>query len=212
MDSRLWIKSTNRGLRRKLYEQDADTRGFHSWSYHSYFEGYTESYRIDSNGRKRLVREYTGAYYSQKLGSAGYVLLRIMYTLLLAGAVYMFICAGRMPEESGSPWYMILAEFAAVMILSWFVYVLAAGYLFIPKRMTVGDYRASSGAIKNVSFAAAICFACNALLAALNALTGGGESTAKAALLAGCFLASALINIIEKKVVYESSKPEIISI
>ncbi len=207
--NRDWVKKKNSELRRKLYEQETVTKGFHSWSYHSFFEDYSEIYQIGRDGKTRLVRNYEGAYYWQNLSREAYIGLRIVYAAVFAVLTALFAATGLMARASDTVWFTVLPEVATVLALSALAYTLFVNYLFIPTKMTIGDYRSSSGALKFISFVLTVCFALDSLLTLLYLPVSAGsfkENDAAAVLLfAGCAGLSFAVNKIEKRISYGNS-------
>lgn len=200
-----WISHTNRRLRQKLYERDADFRGFHSHSYHKYFEDYTEYRRMGANGRMKLVREYTGVWYRQKLSLCPYLLIRILYVLLSADMVFMLIQAGC--RLAPTAWYLTISEFMTVLVLTALSYILLINYVFAPRAMTVGQYKSASVSLGRISLAAAGCFAADTLFVLLSfflSQTGSGKGTVMAAAqFLACVLSALAMSVIERRVPYE---------
>ncbi len=162
MDYKKRMRLANRRLRRKMAE-DRDQRSFHSKSYHRYFEGYAEYEMVNEKGKKTLRRVYTGAWYRQDLKAAAYVGLRIFYVLLAVGVLFLFGAAAVYQKESGNVLYVVLPEAATVGFLIYLLYILLVNYLFVPRKMTINDYRVSSRSLKNGSFGCAACLAADGL-------------------------------------------------
>lgn len=164
MDVKHWAREKNRNMRRKMLERDADTRGFHSWSYHKHFEGYTEYRRLQQNGSTKLIREYTGKWYQQSLTSAQRIGLRVLHLLLFVLMTACFILAGTSAGTSGASWYAAIVGLASILFMTAMGYTLLINYLFAPVRMTIGEYKSASGSLKVTAIGVAVCNLLGALM------------------------------------------------
>jgi hypothetical protein len=153
----------NRELRQKALNE-RDIKIFHSWSYHRFFEGYKEVKVLDANGRPSIKRIYTGTWFKQNLSTSKYVLLRTWYVLLFAGIIFMLIQAASLQKESGQVQYLVIPEIATTGGIFLLFYVLFVNYLFVPKRMTLHDYRSSAVLIKQAAMLLSICFGLDAFM------------------------------------------------
>lgn len=186
------LKRVNRKMRRKAQE-DRDVRVFHSASYHRFFEGYTEYETVNSKGKKVLKRVYTGTWYMQALEAKYYFMLRVFYCLLFAGIVFLFSHAGMTQQESGTALYVVLPEIATVCFLFYLLYTLFVGYLFVPRKMTVNDYRGSSLSLKKASAGIGLCLLADSGLTALYLLLHRDHDSSGAGAAALKFLGAAIL-------------------
>lgn len=200
------LKRANQKMRRKAQE-DRDVRMFHSASYHRFFEGYTEYETVNAKGKKVLKRVYTGIWYVQDLATPNYFFLRALYCLLFAGIVLLFSRAGMTQQESGTALYVVLPEIATVCFLFYLLYTLFVGYLFVPRKMTVHDYRSSSLSLKKASKGMGICLFADTALTVLYLFLHRGTSASGAGAAALEFLGAALLAgamcLIECKIPYK---------
>ena len=198
-----WARRKNRELHRQALE-DRDSRLWHSHSYHRYFEGYTESREPDTNGRERLRRIYAAEWYEQDLPKHLRVLVRLLYALLWLMMAAAVAAAGFLQRASGTRFYIVVPELATLCLLSWLGYVLLANYDFAPRRMTIHDYRSSSGSVIRFSLATAAAFLVDAVMTLLEIILGGGNHLWA---VAGLFLAGALcgagMHLVEKRIHYK---------
>lgn len=205
MPLRDWARRKNRELNRKSLE-DRDARLWHSRAYHDYFEGYVEREVTDARGKTRIRRVYAGTWYVQDLPRGRYVLLRILYVLLFAGMAGALVLAGLLQGGAGTAFYVVLPEIVTVCLLARLFYALFVCYLFAPKRMTIHDYRSSSGALNRTCVALTAAFlvcACATLAEALLRHAAlGGALAAAAAFALGALLAGAAAYV-EKKTPYK---------
>ena len=170
-----WARRKNRELHRQALE-DRDSRLWHSGAYHRYFEGYTEYRVTDEKGKTRIRRVYTGTWYRLALPDNRRLMVRCIYVflfLLLTGAIAL---ASWAQGGAGRAVYTVIPEIVTLCLLARLFYVLFVCYLFAPRKMTVGDYRSSSPALKNAGLYLAIAFAADALAALIERLLGGGAS------------------------------------
>lgn len=200
-----WARKKNRDLHRQALE-DRDSGLWHSHAFHRYFEGYTEYRELGQNGKEHTRRVYTASWYSQELSRRQSVLLRVCYVLLFLLMCASVVVAGTRQGASGTAFYIVLAELATLIALFWLGYTLFVNYLFVPKKMTVHDYRVSSGALKRSSLLLAVFFGVDAAMTILEAVLKGTDSFVSfpavlAAFAAGCLCAAA-IHLAEKKVPY----------
>lgn len=202
-----WARKKNRELHRQALE-DRDSRLWHSHAYHRYFEGYTEYKETDANGRERLRRVYTSPWQVQALPASRRVLLRCLYILLFLLMIGAVVLAGIRQTGLGTAFYVVIPELAVLCLLSWLGYVLLVNYLFLPEKMTLHEYRASSVSIKRAALAAGIAFLCSAVMCLLE---GAISASFTQALLPGAlFLAGAacalILRFIEQRVPYREEE------
>lgn len=211
MDYKKRMRMANRRMRRKM-EEDRDQKAFHSRSYHRYFEGYKEYETADAKGKKRLKRVYVGNWYRQELKAPAYIGLRILYVLLTAGVLAFFVAAALSQKESGSAIYVVLPEAVTVGFLVYLLYTLLVNYLFIPRNMTVNDYRISSKALKKGSLCCTACLAADALATLLYLLLHGDASAGIGGAALEFFAAAALsaaVSLAERKIPYSERENEV---
>lgn len=192
-DAKELNRRLNRKLRTKLNEADADTRGFHSRAYHKHFEGYVETKRTTPSGRMRIERVYIGPRYRQAVSGAVCAAVRIGYLALFAVMAALLVSVGLMCTEADTVWYTALPELATILALTAMGYTLLVNYLFVPRSMTVGDYKSASVSLRREAVICAACFGADCLGTLLYLLLhpGTGE-TGPAALAAVRFIAGVL--------------------
>ncbi len=197
-----WARRKNRELHRQALE-DRDSRLWHSRYYHRYFEGYTETKKVDANGKERIRRVYAADWYSQNLPKGKRISVRFLYVVLFAIMVAAVVGAGILQGGTGTRFYIVIPELVTLCLLSWLGYVLLVNYLFMPVKLTVHEYKASSLSLRIVTLATAVAFATDALMAALDlALVGGARGGWVIALfLAGAICAWAM-RLVESRIHY----------
>lgn len=205
-----WAKKKNRELRRKALE-DRDTTVWHSGAYHRYFEGYTERTIAGPDGKTKLTRVYTGVWYRQKLDRKKSVFVRLLYLallLLMAGTMALSAWA---QGGAGTAFYVVIPELATLCLLFYLTYILLTGYLFMPRKMTVYDYKSSTGALKRTAHFLLIAYLADTVASLLEWLLHFSENrfvsfpVTIAAFLAGAAMAAAM-EVIERGIVYEEEE------
>ncbi|MDC7287540.1 hypothetical protein NXH76_06995 [Blautia schinkii] len=209
MFDKRWIREKKRRIRRKLQEQDADTRGFHSRGYHRHFEGYTEYKMQDITGRVKIVREYTGCHYRQKLNTLQYILLRGGYLVIYTLMIGLLVSAGWQKRAGDAVWYLVYVQLAVILSLMALGYTLLVNYVPAPRSMTVGDYKSAAKGLKTASVVVSICFLTAACLTIFYMIlhrdvSGAADTGAAVKFILGGILAF-LIYFVECKVPYEES-------
>ena len=140
--------------------------GYHSAAYHRHFEGWSEFEEQKTNGKVKIRRVYTGAWYRQDLSDRGRILLKLLFSILFVFAVVLFIFCSTQYVGSNQCWYVAITQAGAIVGLVWMGIGLF-NYLTAKKSMTIAEYRSSSGTLKVGSMIAAIsCTA--AILLSLN--------------------------------------------
>lgn len=139
----------------------------HSRAYHRFFAGYTEVKKVKQGGLGYTIdRVYTGQYYHRLMGRRKSLVVKLLYAAMTAAAAALFISASITQVESNGVWYVVLPEAASIAALVW-TCTGVGNYLLGPERMTVYEYRSSSGRIKRASLCALAAFCLAALTSAL---------------------------------------------
>ena len=199
-----WARRKNRELRRKSLE-DRDSHLWHSGAYHRSFEGYTEYKETDEKGKSRVKRVYTGTWYIQALPESRRRTVRCVYVFLFLLLVGAMVLAAWAQGGAGRAFYAVIPEIVTLCLLARLFYVLFVCYLFAPRKMTVGDYRSSSPALRNTGLYLAIAFAADALAALIDRLVSGGVAFRSFPLTVLAFLLGASISLLLSKM--ESNLP-----
>ena len=199
-----WAAKKNRELHRHAME-DRDTHAWHSSAYHRFFEGYQETETVDEKGHRQIRRVYMGTVWRQALPTRRYVLLRIGYALLLILTIAALVLAGRQEANAATAFYVVLTEMATICLLAWTGYTLVVNYLFIPREMTVHDYRASHVALSRASFWLTVAFGADILTSLLACLLQEGSAAQALFFLMGA-VAAGLLCLAERRVPYEKQE------
>lgn len=202
-----WARKKNRELHRQALE-DRDSHLWHSHAYHRYFEGYTEYKELDQNGKERLHRVYTAPWHVQDLSRAQRISLRCLYMVLFLLMIGAVLLAGSRQTGAGTAFYVVVPELAVLCLLAWLGYVLLVNYLFLPRKMTVHDYHASSISLRRAALILGIAFLLSAVLSMLEGALKGiadSELVPAAVFLAGAACAFAM-RWIEGRVPYREEE------
>lgn len=209
-----WAKRKNQELHRQALE-DRDSKLWHSLAYHRYFEGYTEYKELDRNGKEHTRRVYTAPWYAQDLTRRQAVWLRISYVVLFLLMCGTVAAAGVLQGGAGTAFYIVLAEMITLILLVWLGYTLIVNYLFAPKKMTLHDYHASSGTLKQSSLALAVFYGIDTAMTLLEAVLKGTGSFINFGIVLAAFVAGGLcaaaMHLAEKRAPYrefENSKAD----
>lgn len=190
---------------------EPSTASFHSRSYHRYFEGYTEITRIQPNGRKKIERIYTGVYHIQALEKGKRLVLLLGYVLLWLACAALFALGAVQPVGSNQSWYTVSFQVVTVAMLFWMLCTLI-NYITAPKKLTIHDYRTTSGSLKRAGTASAIAAALSALTTLLYLLLHLQDNPSREVLCFVLFLlssgASYAIARIEKGIPYQEIASE----
>jgi hypothetical protein len=135
------------GFLDRLKSRDPDILGgaYHSSSYHKYFEGTSETLVTGSGGKsKKILRVYTGMYYSQDISSKRWKLNRLLFAGLYLCAAVLFTFFASVKNAGNRTWFITLPEALSFFGFFRMLYVLFS-YMTVPRDMTAGCYRSTSG-------------------------------------------------------------------
>ncbi len=139
---------------------------YHSRGYHHYFEGYTEATKVNAKGKSKVVRIYTGVYHVQDLPQSRRILLRVAYVLMLIMAIVLFSNGAMQNVGSNQSWYVVVPEIVAIAGIFWMFCTMVI-YLTSPRKLTIHDYKTTSGSLKKASMTATAGLASAAVLTVL---------------------------------------------
>ena len=191
---------------RKRYNSIPPDMGYHSAAYHRHFESWSEFKGQDTNGKVRIRRVYTGAWYRQDLSSRHRILLKLLFSTLFVFAAALFIICSAQYVGSNQCWYVAITQAGAIVGLVWMGIGLF-NYLTAKKSMTISEHRNSSGTLRVGSMIAAISFVAVMLMTLLFVLLQhkeivfGREVMCAAGYLI-CGVAVFTVNRIERKIRY----------
>lgn len=215
--SRKWNRGNDiYGVREKemISSEDAEgkldhldkSKGFaRSSFYHAYWRGWTEVQVNRLGTRKKVERVYTAPWIRQDLSNRDYVLVRLLYGLLLALSIVLFVFAMTRRIGSNYCWYVAMCGMPATILMIVTLWVFAI-YIKAPRKMTLWEHRVSStylwrAAVVFSALLAATALSC-VVYAALNPKDQPGYQLLNAGLellSAGCVFA---VFRIEKRMKY----------
>ncbi|MCD8075789.1 MAG: hypothetical protein LUF27_12315 [Lachnospiraceae bacterium] len=183
---------------RKAREKEADSRSYHSLSYHRFFENYTEYCTTNERGKKKIIRKYTGPVYVQEIPKMMRMIMKLFFLLAFVLMAWLVYHTGAIEaqETAATAWYLAIAELLTILSLTYMGYTLLTGYLFAPQRMTTGDYKSSSKALIQAAKAAAACFGADAVFTAIGCLLSQRQLLRTDALHMAYFLAGAVLSLL----------------
>jgi hypothetical protein len=191
---------------RKKYNSIPPGMGYHSDAYHRHFEDWSEYEEQQTNGKVRIRRVYTGAWYRQDLSDHHRILLKVLFSTLFVFAAALFIICSTQYVESNQSWYVAITQAGAIIGLVWMGIGLF-NYLTAKKSMTIAEYRSSSGTLRVGSIILAISFTAAMLMTLLfvllqqNEIMLGREVMIAAGYMI-CAVAVFTVNRIERRIRY----------
>lgn len=191
---------------RKRYNSIPPEMGYHSAAYHRHFEGWSEYKEQNSNGKVRIRRVYTGAWYRQDVSSRHRILLKLLFSSLFVFAAVLFLICSVQYVESNQCWYVAITQAGAIAGLVWMGIGLI-NYLTAKMSMTISEYRSSSGALRigslisTLSFTAAMLMTLLFVLLQHKEIMFGREVMCAAGYLI-CGVAAFSVNRVERKIRY----------
>ena len=180
--------------------------GYHSAAYHRHFEGWSEFEEQKTNGKVRIRRVYTGAWYRQDLSDRRRILLKLLFSSLFVFAAVLFIICAAQYIKSNQCWYVAITQAGAIVGLVWMGIGLF-NYLTAKKNMTISEHRSSSGTLRvgsmivSISFTAAMLMTLLFVLLEHTDIMVGREVMCAAGYLI-CGVAVFTVNRIEGKIRY----------
>lgn len=162
-------------------------KAWHSTFYHSQYEGYSEYYAYDEQGKKHLRRVYTAAYYRADQTKQQRLRHTVLLMLLLIGTVILFLLGASMQAACNTTLYVNIFQALLVLTLVWTLSGVA-GEFFVPVDMTIGQFRKTVMRVRRASLCSSVClFAC-AVAAIVAAVVESSGIDGKSLLCAALFL------------------------
>ncbi|MDO9085296.1 MAG: hypothetical protein Q7U53_03710 [Anaerolineaceae bacterium] len=191
---------------RKRYNRIPPGMGYHSDVYHHHFEDWSEFEEQKSNGKVRIRRVYTGVWYRQDLSDRRRIFLKLLFSTLFVFAAVLFIICSAQYVGSNQCWYVAITQAGAIAGLVW-MGIGIFNHLTAKKRMTIAEYRSSSGTLRVGSIIVAISFTAAMLMTLLFVLLQNkeimfGREVMCAAGYLICVVAVFTVNHIERKIRY----------
>lgn len=113
----------------------------------SYLEGWIVREVLSPNGNRRNERIYVGDYYTPQETKQRNILRKLVYFLLFAASIAVFVLSVVQEVPANSVGYVGLSQGIALLSMVWVLNSLFT-YATAPHRMTVGDYKGGSLALK----------------------------------------------------------------
>lgn len=197
---------------RKRYNSIPPGMGYHSAAYHRHFEGWSEFEEQKTNGKVRIRRVYTGAWYRQDLSDRRRILLKLLFSTLFVFAAVLFIFCSTQYVGNNQCWYVAITQAGAIVGLVWMGIGLF-NYLTAKKSMTIAEYRSSSGTLRVGSMIVSISFTAAMLMTLLFDLLQYNEIIFSREVMCAagymiCAVAVFTVNSIERKIRYTETPSE----
>lgn len=142
-----------------------------SWFRRRHFDGYTMYETLEKNGKKVMHTIYTGVYYTPVLEKKQIRQHRLAYIVLFLVGLALILFSSTRPILANIHAYNGFPQGAALFGFAWFGYGIINDFV-VPKRRTIGDYRASSLAIERGALVAAIACALSAVVTLIYIIIG----------------------------------------
>lgn len=155
---------------RRIKQEDIGIDTY-SRAYHRFFQNCAEYYVTKENGRRKLVREYTGSYYVSDIPGKkkkGYDISCLLFLILSA---VLFLKSGIQPYKMNTTAYVTI--FQACMLLDYFIcFTGCINGLLAGEKLKIREYESGIQRLKNASLsgifvcgltvtAGIICILCN---------------------------------------------------
>lgn len=142
-----------------------ESKGLHSYFYHKFFEGYSEYYVRDDEGKNRLRREYTSIGYLPDISGKRFLAHKFLYwgLFIIAGFIFVYSALILGGSKSDSDWYAVISQSLALfsmLILLWSLicFTMCSGVL------TIHDFKSGPLAVRNNSLIVAVLMAISFLI------------------------------------------------
>lgn len=161
------------GIKKPKGVSTEKVKSYRSRSYERHFEGYTYHVELTGNGKKRIVRTYSGSYYESAQSAHVLFLRKIGYLLLYGMSMGMLILYSRCTYQS--PWAKLLVfpEMGILFSLLWTGLKLVF-YITAPRKMTAGEFKSSCLALISSAKWSVVFWAADSLLFLISALLTKG--------------------------------------
>ena len=185
--------------------ESLSNQSWHSTFYHSQFEGYSERYEWDEQGKKKLVRVYTGEYYRPAQTAAQRRLFSVLRVLLFLAGTALFLTGAAQPAVCNSVFYVTLFQALTVAALA-FVLISLCSRLSVRGDFKIADYNHGVTRLKHSSLLGSLALFAAVFAAVAAALTSESFDL-RSLLSAGLFLAAGAcllgLNRLEASVRYD---------
>ncbi len=186
--------------------------GYHSSTYHRFFEDYVETRVPKANGKgTKILRVYRGFYYQQDIADMHRVRNRVLLALLYMIAVAFFLLSSLHATSGSIAWLLNISLFLSFIGLFWMLYILIY-YMITPRKMTVGCYRATSKPLVRSGRLTAAALGVSALLQLLDSFLQTEKSLVAGLLCSAGFIVSGtavfILAMLEYRIPYKKIRSE----
>lgn len=190
--------------------RESTGRGWHSSSYHKYFEGYKEYETVNEKGKTVIRRVYEGTLYCPELTKKQRTRLKIAVPVLWLLAVGIFIFAATRYVKMNASWYGAILELGVLGCMIWEL-TAVINYLMSREKLTVNDFRSGSRRLLKSSFVVMGALILTSLVYIVCSFIYHEELGAHFLCAVYCWVATLpqlLLNRLESNVTYSEEKPE----
>lgn len=202
-------KKTVYGINKPKSTGDWEKRKQPGRFYERHFEGYEYHMELTDDGRERMIRTYTGAYYEAEQSPRMHTVRKLAYLVLYGISVTLLILYSQCSDHSAAVRFLAVPEMLTLFAVLWLGTKLVF-YMTAPRRMTVGEYKGSCTGLKSAAKAAAAIWAVHAVLFLAVAIASEGVAwnwvLPFGLLCLGCAV-TAWIFSLEKQLRYHISDP-----
>lgn len=185
--------------------ESLSNQSWHSTFYHSQFEGYSERYEWDEQGKKKLVRVYTGEYYRPAQTLSQQRLFAVLRVLLFLAGTALFLIGAAQPAVCNGVFYVTLFQALTVAALA-FVLMGICSHLLVRGDFTLPAFNHGPARLKRWSLLGSLALFA-AVFAAVAAALTAEPFDLRSLLSAGLFLAAGAcllgLNRLEASVRYD---------
>lgn len=130
--------------------------------YHNFFEGYTEYYEMQPDGKRRIKRVYTGKLYEQDGSKRWKILYRCAYTAAVLLSAAFFILAATTVSASNLSWISAIPTLIAVFLYLWTA--VSVIYYDSLRPRTVYEYTTSHDGLIRSALCLSVCHGISILI------------------------------------------------
>lgn len=185
--------------------ESLSNKSWHSTFYHSQFEGYSEHYKWDERGKKKLIRVYTGEYYRPVQTPPQRRLSAVLRVLLFLSGTALFLFGAALPAACNNTVYVTIFQALTVVTLA-FVFMGLCNYLAVRGDFTIPAFTHGPARLKRWSLLGTLALFSCTVAAVLSSFSGARPDTHS--LISSClFLAAGLcllgFNRLESSIRYD---------
>lgn len=170
-------------------------KAFHSRFYHDQYEGYSERYVLDKNGKKKIERIYTGSYYQPEQTDKGLRASNLLRVALFIVGVALFLVGASRPVVCNTTFYVTILQAVTVVFLFWLLMGLLSR-LTVSGALKLPDYKHAVVRTTRASLLSCISLFAAAVAALVSAFLAGEGFDLPSALCAVLFLAAGAVFLV----------------